>query len=258
MEKKNTILLTVIAIATLLVAVVGATFAYFTASVTTTNQDNNQTTVEAAAIVSASMNMGDKIEVANALPGFTTFKTVDVTGSCRFDDVSKCTDSDAIITLTPSVTDFPNHVKYTLYKKSNKTDSANKDASISCDNINDDGSHKNTNTSGPLTQTTTGEGGEDVTTTVPDVTKYWDAGTCTPDAALETVIATGTFVGTTPVTKTITVSGDTNDTYYLLVEYVNADEAQDAEQGKTFTVDIDFNIGDASTINTTVTKTPGA
>lgn len=34
MEKKNTVLLTVIAIATLLVAVVGATFAYFSASVT--------------------------------------------------------------------------------------------------------------------------------------------------------------------------------------------------------------------------------
>ena len=35
MEKKNTILLTVIAVATLLVAVVGATFAYFTATATT-------------------------------------------------------------------------------------------------------------------------------------------------------------------------------------------------------------------------------
>ena len=34
MDKKNTMLLTVIAVATLLVAVVGATFAYFTASVT--------------------------------------------------------------------------------------------------------------------------------------------------------------------------------------------------------------------------------
>ena len=36
MEKKNTVLLTVIAIATLLVAVVGATFAYFGASTTNT------------------------------------------------------------------------------------------------------------------------------------------------------------------------------------------------------------------------------
>ena len=43
MEKKNTVLLTVIAIATLLVAVVGATFAYFSASVT----DQATVTVEA-------------------------------------------------------------------------------------------------------------------------------------------------------------------------------------------------------------------
>ncbi len=40
MEKKNTILLTVIAVATLLVAVVGATFAYFTAQGGTTSQAN--------------------------------------------------------------------------------------------------------------------------------------------------------------------------------------------------------------------------
>ncbi len=38
MERKNTVLLTVIAVATLLVAVVGATFAYFTATTTTTDK----------------------------------------------------------------------------------------------------------------------------------------------------------------------------------------------------------------------------
>ena len=44
MEKKNMVLLTVIAVATLLVAVVGATFAYFTATSTTTG---NETTTSA-------------------------------------------------------------------------------------------------------------------------------------------------------------------------------------------------------------------
>lgn len=44
MEKKNTVLLTVIAVATLLVAVVGATFAYFTAQ-TTANGSSNETSV---------------------------------------------------------------------------------------------------------------------------------------------------------------------------------------------------------------------
>ena len=41
MEKKNTLLLTVIAIATLLVAVVGATFAYFASNINTTNGNVN-------------------------------------------------------------------------------------------------------------------------------------------------------------------------------------------------------------------------
>ena len=43
MEKKNMVLLTVIAVATLLVAVVGATFAYFTA---TSETGGNDTTTE--------------------------------------------------------------------------------------------------------------------------------------------------------------------------------------------------------------------
>lgn len=45
MEKKNTVLLTVIAVATLLVAVVGATFAYFTATANTDNTGAGTTNV---------------------------------------------------------------------------------------------------------------------------------------------------------------------------------------------------------------------
>ena len=59
MEKKNTLLLTVIAIATLLVAVVGATFAYFqaqlgsgaSANVTVTTQSTDQLTFNAVQLV---------------------------------------------------------------------------------------------------------------------------------------------------------------------------------------------------------------
>lgn len=49
MERKNTILLTVIAVATLLVAVVGATFAYFTATTTTSGSAGEGTTGQTAA-----------------------------------------------------------------------------------------------------------------------------------------------------------------------------------------------------------------
>ena len=54
MEKRNTLLLTVIAVATLLVAVVGATFAYFASSSDTANTlDLDVTTVKSTASLTA-------------------------------------------------------------------------------------------------------------------------------------------------------------------------------------------------------------
>ncbi len=54
MEKKNTMLLTVIAVATLLVAVVGATFAFFSLQVTGTSETNG--TVTAAKVGTATIS----------------------------------------------------------------------------------------------------------------------------------------------------------------------------------------------------------
>jgi len=48
MEKRNTLLLTVIAVATLLVAVVGATFAYFASTSSVTNTLDLNTTTQAS------------------------------------------------------------------------------------------------------------------------------------------------------------------------------------------------------------------
>ena len=61
-NKKNTILLTVIAVATLLVAVVGATFAYFSISadatgVTTTNVNGQATSTGAITMVTNTENL---------------------------------------------------------------------------------------------------------------------------------------------------------------------------------------------------------
>ncbi len=61
MERKNTVLLTVIAVATLLVAVVGATFAYFTATNDTTNNASNITDVTTATV------KGVKLDATTAL-----------------------------------------------------------------------------------------------------------------------------------------------------------------------------------------------
>lgn len=79
MEKKNVIFLSVIAVATLLTAVIGTTFAYFTASITTSNADNSKTEVKTKVIASAVMDMGSKVTATDALPGFKTVKPVTVT-----------------------------------------------------------------------------------------------------------------------------------------------------------------------------------
>ena len=89
MEKRNTVLLTVIAIATLLVAVVGATFAYFTASeiemgksvVTVETSSVDQTTAEGTNV---SLNIG--MLNMNQLDGkndYTAYKDSDDPGTIK-------------------------------------------------------------------------------------------------------------------------------------------------------------------------------
>ena len=86
MEKKNMVLLTVIAVATLLVAVVGATFAYFTATSTTSG---NETTTSAttAQLATLSWTAEDTGRSPQVYPGFKAFQAYTLaaggTGSAR-------------------------------------------------------------------------------------------------------------------------------------------------------------------------------
>ena len=112
MEKKNVIFLSVIAVATLLTAVIGTTFAYFTASITTSNADNSNTTVTTKVIASAIMDMGTKVTATDALPGFKTVKPVTVIGNGQAGDEP----ANATITVTPTLGDFATDVTWKLYK----------------------------------------------------------------------------------------------------------------------------------------------
>ncbi len=87
MEKKNMVLLTVIAIATLLVAVVGATFAYFTATVTdnfSQEGDNGKTDITSSKVANtltfatADSNAG-KFTAEDVYPGHKELATIKVT-----------------------------------------------------------------------------------------------------------------------------------------------------------------------------------
>ena len=81
MEKKNTILLTVIAVATLLVAVVGATFAYFTAQGGATQVGNMEVKTEAAA--SSSFEIDGSLAILANMDNFAQGK-----GSTQKDTIS--------------------------------------------------------------------------------------------------------------------------------------------------------------------------
>lgn len=85
MEKKHVILLTVVAVATLLTAVVGATFAYFSTTVTKNIANGNNTATVSTAKYSASTitftSGSNKIELENAVPGDTSTTDFTITNS---------------------------------------------------------------------------------------------------------------------------------------------------------------------------------
>lgn len=216
MEKKNTILLTVIAIATLLVAVVGATFAYFTAQVTTTNDANSTVTAKTYALTEVQMDYGNEVKSDGMYPGTTLSKEITIKASCPEGNTT-CEPVNTTITVTTTDEDdvFGDDIKWTLYKMNANTDS------ITCN---------------PTNHT---EGGTYYTTT--ECTGLSDG----------TSVGTGTGAGV----KTIDVkaygvaqgtNAKTDDKYYLVVEYINhADEEgnttdQNNQQGHSFSVALNF------------------
>ncbi len=206
MEKKNTILLTVIAIATLLVAVVGATFAYFTAQVTPVDDEAKRTTtVKTYVLPSAKMTMGDEITSADLYPGGKIARSLVINGECTADS---CESVKATIEVTASKisafkTGEQQDVEWKLYK-SNGT-------AISCTNA------PTVSADGKYTSTPTCTGLDSYTSETPALTSDTD----------------GTL------TKDITVDANTNDTYYLVLEYKDNGD-QNAQQGLDFNVVMDF------------------
>jgi len=82
MEKKNTVLLTVIAVATLLVAVVGATFAYFSATV---KEENKTQTVLKSAELGITFTGTQEITAESITPGWTADKVFTVENTSDYD-----------------------------------------------------------------------------------------------------------------------------------------------------------------------------
>lgn len=228
MEKRNTVLLTVIAIATLLVAVVGATFAYFSANVTVTKNDNNGVNVKAAALASATITLGEEVTTAeqNIYPGAKWAREITVKGNCPDGQTCEGVNATLVINGTDEESKFGNDVKYTLYQMTDKT------ANVSYVNT------PNTSTVGKYSTTATlGEGAVDPT----DTTKASVVKTGTLADLNSGKLYDYNFGGK--------ITGDTDVKYYLVVEYVNHEDtttegenptttsgSQNDQQGKSFTI----------------------
>ena len=82
MEKKNTVLLTIIAVATLLVALIGATFAYFSATITET--DKTETKLQSAKL-GIVFDGTQEIEANSIEPGWSADKKFTVENTSDYD-----------------------------------------------------------------------------------------------------------------------------------------------------------------------------
>lgn len=113
--KNNTVMLTIIGIATLLIAVVGATFAYFSATLTGTDSEKEYTV--RSATVGTEFNGGDQIAAAGIYPkeeawGTKTFsiKTTATKGvSTKYKITLVIDDNDT--TADATISDGAGHVK---------------------------------------------------------------------------------------------------------------------------------------------------
>lgn len=110
-ERKNVIFLTVVAIATLLVAVVGATFAYFSTQVQSNITDNNnKVDIGTAKLSSVPMIIfdvtGNKINMANAVPGDSSSSSFTIENSSDIDLSYNISWKDVVSTFNQADEDY--------------------------------------------------------------------------------------------------------------------------------------------------------
>ncbi len=204
MERKNTVLLTVIAVATLLVAVVGATFAYFTATTNSSDQSAGTAEVNTAKMASIQFN-ASKIEGSKNVvyPGTNNFigASIEATASGGEADV----EYDVSYTLTGSVTVDKAFTKGDITWKLYKVTTDVSTDAVTCQPVTDGGNNQ-------FTQT------------------------CSLNAALTTPVKSGTIAkeDTTggEVTYTGTIKTGSPKEYFILVyEYESTGEDQTEDAG---------------------------
>ncbi len=234
MERKNTVLLTVIAVATLLVAVVGATFAYFTA--TNNGVDSSAGSSEVTTAKTAQVNLtSSTISGSNNVvwPGTMNYIGAKTTAEVKDSDGKPYSGTDTF-TITYEVKakitlngeqedgfDFP--VKYRLYELENDISSDAGNKAVNCEDVVED----------------------------PQGTEIHYTQTCTESEELQAItegnenLKSGQIVAKTKDTditweRTIEASSvPKTKYYYLVVEYPDSSGvSQNSDQGKTIKAEI--------------------
>ncbi len=118
MDKKHTVLLTVVAIATLLITVVGTTFAYFAATIT--GNDNAQEITISSQNITLAFEDGEFVNNTNIVPGWTGSKTITITNNGAANTPLKYVINWTAITNSFSSDDQQNYLKYTVTGESQK------------------------------------------------------------------------------------------------------------------------------------------
>ena len=205
MEKKNTILLTVIAVATLLVAVVGATFAYFTATTGNSGDTSSTGEVQTAKVASVTLKTAAAgTSNTTIYPGTTNYAGMTVVAEKTGDNAAADTrDYNVTYTLKGEVKlseEFTaGKVTYSVYRTESPVSNP-----VTCQEV-----------------TSTGA-------------KY--SQTCTLAESATKIVDNQEVNGTT---ATISVGDQVRSTaggtyyYYLVVSYENLESDQNADQGKT-------------------------
>lgn len=226
MERKNMVLLTVIASATLLVAVVGATFAYFSITVTTTGSD--------AATSGTSVTAGQvagRVVVADVSADAGSFTKTNVyPGHREVADFSVAVEEakEGVVTKYQIKYNVTNNtfssgaIQVSLYES---------DAEIEGFAADYFGCTQQTDTTGNVVSF--------FETCAKEITALEDAGA-------EKVGTTQTLTGgaqTVDFGATQSITGNDEKFYYIVVDFPNQpSEAQNTEQGKTIAGDIDIEI----------------
>lgn len=210
MEKKNMVLLTVIAVATLLVAVVGATFAYFTATSTTSGNEKT-TSATTAQLATLSWTAEETGRSPQVYPGFKAFQAYTLaaggTGSARYQ-----------LKLTANVDPAfkSGDVTYSIYKATSEVTSS---------------------------LFTPGNANVD-TTTEPGVARYSITGAAFDSEGLTAVVeneplttVSDTVITGVGVQNVNTINGGTTEYYVLVLDFPNKNEAQ-TQQHATFSASL--------------------